>query len=132
MQAVARGLERLINSVSLVVSSPLQRARQTAEILSLALNCREPVQEWVSLLPDAGPADTVAQVRSEASGEGAVILVGHEPQISMLAAYLLGSPIHAFEFKKGGACAFQFSGKPAPATAQLEWFLTPKQLRQIA
>jgi phosphohistidine phosphatase SixA len=64
---------------------------------------------------------------------GIVALVGHEPQASQLASYLLTGDAArmAIEFKKGAVAA---PSKPPlrPGTAVLEWSLPPGLLRSLA
>jgi phosphohistidine phosphatase len=132
MQKAARGLARFIDPPDIVISSPLVRARQTAEILAQALQCNHDVAEWATLLPDAAPATILPLLKKRAGDVASVILVGHEPHLSHLTALLLGAPEQAIAYKKGGACSLDFAGKPAAETAKLNWFITPKQLRLLA
>lgn len=132
MQKAARGLARFIDPPDIIVASPLIRSRQTAEILSLALQSNGDIAEWPSLLPDAAPATILPLLKKYSGDAASVMLVGHEPHLSLLTALLLGAAPHSIVYKKGGACGLEFAGKPAIGTAQLNWFLTPKQLRQLA
>ncbi len=132
MQRAARGLARLIDPPDLIASSPLLRAKQTAEILAVALQSRDGVSEWPILVPTAAANKTLPQIKSHGTESSAVMLVGHEPHLSQLTALLIGSPPQAFAFKKGGACALECPTKVTQGSAKMLWFLTPKQLRQLA
>jgi len=132
MQRGARGLARFVDPPELIVSSPLLRARQTAEILAVALQSRHALTEWTVLTPDATPTQTMTHVNKHASENSTMMLVGHEPHLSALAATLLGASADAIAFKKGGACAIECPIKVARGTGKLLWLLTPKQLRQLA
>ncbi|MBK6765091.1 MAG: phosphohistidine phosphatase SixA [bacterium] len=131
MQKGARGLASLVDPPDMIVSSPLLRAQQTAEILAVALQCNHEVAEWEALLPDAPPSAILALLRKQDRSGKSVILVGHEPHLSRCAAHLIGSEPLSFQFKKGGAGAFEFPSRLAQGAAVLKWFLTPKQLRQL-
>ena len=72
----------------LVLTSPLVRAVQTAQILSLSLKHEGLLRAHRSLLPDM-PVGSVEAVLSEHAGEN-VILVGHQPSMGAMAAHLLG------------------------------------------
>jgi phosphohistidine phosphatase len=64
--------------------------------------------------------------------EHLVAAVGHEPDLSAVATYLLTSrrdPL--FALKKGGACLLVVPPGIAPGSAALEWLLTPRQLRKL-
>jgi phosphohistidine phosphatase SixA len=62
-----------------------------------------------------------------------VALVGHEPQTSQLASYLLTGDAArmAIQFKKGGVAAFLIERPLRPGTAVLEWALPPGLLRSL-
>jgi len=131
MQKSARGLASLIDPPDFIVSSPLIRAKQTAEILSVSLQCGHEIAEWEALLPDAAPSALVSMLRKHERANECIILVGHEPHLSRCAAHVLGAEPQVFQFKKGGAASFEFSSRIAQGSGLLKWFLTPKQLRQL-
>jgi phosphohistidine phosphatase len=86
---LGRALEGRGVRFSLVVSSPLVRAVQTAEIVAAAVNYRRRVMASDVLLPEAAVSRVVAFLRT-AAGEKGVALVAHEPILSALAAALTG------------------------------------------
>jgi phosphohistidine phosphatase SixA len=64
-----------------------------------------------------------------------ILLAGHEPHISSLAARLIGAPPAAFMFKKGGICRIDIDAAVLSSGAgrgRLVWHITPKQLRAAA
>jgi len=90
-----------------ILSSPLPRAVQTAELLATSLDYLDTVISLRCLEPAAQPR--VASSAILAAG-AAVIVVGHEPAISALGAYLLG--VTAFpQFRTAQCCASE-NGKP--------------------
>ena len=91
----------------MILSSPLPRAVQTAELLATSLDYLGIVSSLRSLEPSAHPR--VAATAISAAG-GAVIAVSHEPAISAIGAYLLG--LSAFpQFRTAQCCAIE-NGKP--------------------
>ena len=58
-------------------------------------------------------------------------MVGHEPMLSELASLLLHlqGPL---EFRKGAAMLLVTQGLGTRGPARLEWFLTPRVLRELA
>ena len=76
-----------------VLTSPLTRAVQTAELVTAALGFLGPVESLLALEPGASPRAAAAEV--PARGE-AVAVIGHEPGISALATVLLRAPCPAF------------------------------------
>ena len=125
----AKALAALDVGIELIISSPLTRAKQTAEILAQAMTDKPSVTLSDSLAPAGTPA-SVFQELAKHMRKGKIALVGHEPNIGELAARLIGSrtPI---EFKKGAICRIDFEVFPPKGSGQLRWFITPKMLRRM-
>jgi phosphohistidine phosphatase len=107
----ARILGRLLReqavAVDAIVSSPLPRAVQTAELLAAALDYLHPIVTRRYLEPSAHP-----RVAAEELAElgGSLLVVGHEPSISSLGAFIIGRP--AFPtFRTAQCCALEL-GRP--------------------
>jgi phosphohistidine phosphatase len=126
MRKAARGLSRLGIAFDIVLTSPLVRARQTAEIVAGGLAPRPSLVNIESLAPDAGYAALMADLEKHAR-KPRIALVGHEPDIGELAARLVGSR-RAIEFKKGAICRIDLDEIPPSGPGQLRWFVTPKIL----
>lgn len=124
----AKALDRLGIAVDLIVTSPLTRTRQTAEIIAEHLEGKPTVAHSDALAPAGTPAAVMQEIARH-SRKGRVALVGHEPNIGELAARLIGarSPI---EFKKGAICRIDFDALPPKALGQLRWFIPPRFLRK--
>ncbi len=130
MEQGVAGLQRLLPELDYLISSPLVRARQTAEILA----GRYPearILEWPELAPGGGAPQVAARL-AELPADAAVALVGHEPDLSQLIAWLTAGVAFGFlRFKKGGACLLQSPKQFTAGSAELLWALDPKQLRQL-
>jgi phosphohistidine phosphatase len=128
----ARGLATLVDGVDVMATSPLVRAVETGEIVAKALAVRRTVR-LAELDPDADPAAVVVWLRAPRRGARAAI-VGHEPHLSRLVAYLLaGDPGRELvALKKGGACLLALGARARPGGAELRWMLEPGQLRRLA
>jgi phosphohistidine phosphatase len=129
MRRAARGLSRLGVKLDLVLTSPLVRARQTAEIVAAALDPQPPITTAASLSPGGTYAAVLADLEKHARRHR-LALVGHEPGIGELAARLVGSR-QPFEFKKGAVCLIELQALPPPRPGSLHWFVTPAILRAI-
>src|SRR5471030_553895 len=129
MRKAARGLSRIGVSVEVMLSSPLVRARQTAEIVAGALDPRPSIVNVDSLAPDGNYAAVVVDLEKHAR-KTRIALVGHEPAIGELAARLIGSR-HPVEFKKGAVCRIDIDDLPPAGPGKLRWMLTPKILRAL-
>ncbi|WP_396623865.1 SixA phosphatase family protein [Luteitalea sp.] len=128
-KAAARGLGAILGGVDTLLSSPLVRTCQTAEILARTCTPAPRLSLFEALRPDTGPATVISALRARGLS-GTVVLVGHEPMLSELASTLLHlqGPV---EFRKGAAMALITQGLGTRGPARLEWFLTPRQLRLI-
>ncbi len=125
----SRSLARLGVEIDVVLTSPLVRTRQTAEILAGAWSPHPPVVNVDALAPDGTAAAVIAELEKHAKRQR-IALVGHEPGIGDLAARLAGMR-HAMEFKKGAVCRIDVDALPPKAPGTLRWFLTPKLLRNL-
>lgn len=80
--------------VGAMVTSPLVRAVQTAELLATGLEFRGPVVAMPKMAPVAVSDDTVELLISAADQlppSQVVLAIGHEPSVSVMAGRLAGS-----------------------------------------
>ena len=125
----ARSLSALVTP-DLVLTSPVLRAKQTAEILGRQWP-NAPVQESDAL--GSGSRTQFEDGLARLPGPKLVAAVGHEPWLSdWTAEWLGGSHADAFAFRKGGAALIEFEGEPGEGKGRLVFFLTPKALKDLA
>lgn len=126
MKKIAGALEALGVEPDLIVSSPYIRASQTASVLSKILKYKEEIAYSDSLVPMGKPDDMIGEINEKYSVDE-LMLVGHEPNLSMLASVLLaGEPDISINFKKGGICCLSVDDLHYDRKAVLEWLITPK------
>ncbi len=123
------GLAALGVKLDLVLTSPLVRAHQTAEILAEILPGRPPVTELKALAP-GNTAASVMSALGEYGRRSSIALVGHEPGVGELSARLVGARA-AFSFKKGAICRIDVGALPLAGPGELRWFATPRMLRKL-
>ena len=126
----ASGLSRLDVAVDEIFTSPLVRAKQTAEILAGQLPGKASVKVLDALSPGHAPGSVLAQLARTARRRR-IALVGHEPGLGELAAHLIGAG-RALEFKKGGVCRIDVESLSSRRAGALNWFVTPKVLRGLS
>jgi len=133
MRRAARGLRRLGVDVDVLLTSPLPRARETAEVVATELPGIPTPQVLSALATGTGPVELLRQLRLRVA-VGGMMIVGHEPTLSGLIALLLtGSPDGAAIALKKGAVAMLEVGRLAPhGEASLRWLLPSGALRKIA
>jgi phosphohistidine phosphatase len=128
---VAAGLASLEPKVDVVLSSPLVRAWQTAQILEKHAGWPEPRKS--DALAFAIPAEVIDALQPHA-GVSSMALVGHAPSMQEFASYLLtGDPDAVpITLRKGGVICLQTDGgAPRAGGAVLEWLARPRILRNI-
>ena len=126
MKEAAAGFARLERKPAHIFSSPLVRAKQTAQLVADALKMK--VEEMKELAPARLPAQVCEKLRQLKKVES-VMLVGHEPNCSELASYLLlGSGGLNIEFKKGAICLIE-TRTLEPGSGDLILHLPPAALR---
>ena len=129
MREAAAGLTSLITP-QLVLTSPLLRATQTAEILAAAYRLSSPKR--VEALAKGDDAALLNELRDLDASP--VMLVGHEPHLSgTLSLLLTGDAARmSTDLKKGAAALVACAGDPDPGSCWLEWLLQPAALRALA
>ena len=128
---VAAGLTQWLDEVDCVLTSPLARARETAQILEenggwpKAQTCPE-------LAPQSSPTAVLAMLRSLPAKQ--IALIGHEPNLSTLLSVCIAGPgIHPFSnLKKGGVACLTFPAEISAGKATLDAFVPPRVLRKIS
>lgn len=131
MKEIARGFAAIGAAPQLILTSPLKRAKETAEILQACAAPEAKLSVYQGLDNTRSPEDVIAHLPHGRARE--IALVGHQPSLGELASYLLtGSPaLAALPFKKGGIAAISLASLPPRIPGTLEWFMTPKQLRAL-
>ncbi len=125
MRIGARGLRRLGVTLDRLLTSPLTRARETAEIVGAAL---EIAPETVGALAPGCNAATLLDLLVNTPRAKSVMVVGHEPDLSRMIADLTGGS--RVIMKKGGLALIDMSSLE-PGAGSLLWVLPPKVLRAL-
>ena len=133
MRRASKGLRELVSAPGLVATSPLVRARETAEIVAAAFGVTR-IETVDALRPESSYDDLVAWLGTRSAEDGQLTaLVGHEPHLGGLVTWLMtGSAQSRVELKKGAACLLAFDGAPSRGEGTLRWLATPSVLRSLA
>jgi phosphohistidine phosphatase len=131
MRGVVRGLRILGVEPDVLLTSPLVRAKETADVLIGGLRSAPEPRTLEALTPDSSPEDTLKALRQFARSQQ-VMVVGHEPNLSSLLALLLtGSPDGVpIELKKGACAAVEVTAFEPRGGGVLHWLLPPRTLRR--
>jgi phosphohistidine phosphatase len=125
---VVQVLAPILQPLDHLLSSPLVRARQTADIVAEALGFTGQIEETSVLGADC----TVSAVLDLLQGyprPARLLCVGHEPDMSRLSAVFLdGQGRSVMAFQPGTVIGVSFAGHPAPGRGTLRLFLCPAEV----
>ena len=116
-------LARIGVTVDVIVSSPLVRAKQTADIVAEELGLAGEVVLDERLAHGFGRR-SLAAILAEHPEAGKVMVVGHEPEFSATIAELTGARVVC---KKGSLARIDLADRETP-DGELVWLLQPKVL----
>ena len=119
--AVAKHLRRLDEKIGAVLSSPLKRAVETAELLAKELGVKTHV------VPELDPPISAQKVLSfvKKHEEHRIVLVGHEPGFGQTIARWLETHVHAVPMKKAAIARLDVPEEGEGGTIELAWMAPP-------
>jgi phosphohistidine phosphatase len=129
MRKAAKGLRTLVPEIDVLAASPLVRAQETAAIISERYDAM-PVTELAPLAPGGSKQAVLDWLRDQPES-ATVALVGHEPDLGILASWLLSGHKETFiSLKKGAGCLIELTDRPEAGAGKLVWLLPPAALRK--
>jgi len=134
MEEIAAGMQKIVPKMDLILSSPLVRAWQTAEIVAKAYGMKNSfkLRETAALAPDSKFDSLLAELEERAD-EKHVLLVGHHPHLGDLIAYFIARGFaRNIPLKKGGLACLEIDPKAPRSSCTFHWLLTPKHLKLLA
>lgn len=133
LQCIAKAIKRLDVKFDCIASSPLLRAKQTAEIaLSHVKSKKRSIVIWSELKPESEVKEILKKL-SALKPDYSVLIVGHEPVLSELISSMI-SPMNrgiSISLRKGGFAHVECSVRASAVIGTLRSILTPKQLKRI-
>jgi phosphohistidine phosphatase len=131
MHRAAEGMKRLELSFDVLMSSPLVRARQTAQMVQKLIHPKKEVEIEPLLLPGKFLLDFLKRLRGRK--EKSFLLVGHEPSMSEWIHELLkGGPQSSIEMKKGALCQVRVDLDLRGWNSELIFLASSKMLRLMS
>lgn len=128
-QMVARALKTMGVAADVVVSSPLVRAKQTADIIHAQVGGERAMTDSLS------PGVTVASVYKFLKKYDTaldIFLVGHEPDMGEIVKDLIGAGFEfTLPFQKAGVCCVEVADLPPTMPGILKWLVTPQILSKL-
>jgi phosphohistidine phosphatase len=127
VQQLASFFRRLAVTPGLILTSPLTRARQTAERLAEGLRLESGLVVEEPELAPGGSTKKLARRLARRSAE-TVFVVGHEPDLGRHTGWLIGSKRATIEFAKAGVACVDLANPIEKGCGTLRWLVTPSLL----
>jgi phosphohistidine phosphatase len=131
-EKMAKILKSMDLDLDLLVTSPLVRAMQTAEIIFPTVKARD-ISECAELVPSAPPQAFAQWLKTHSKNSTCVMAVGHEPQLGVFASWALAGSTNSFiELKKSGVICLEVESldEVSARSATLQWILAPKHFEK--
>lgn len=134
MREVVKGLVKLGVEVDLIMTSPLARAVETAEIVATGVGLsKKEIKQSANLAPGGSAEGLFAEIKSH-PGVEAIALIGHQPDLGGLISRIIqveGGAL-SIQLKKGSVCCLNVTETVPTLRGDMVWLLTPRQLRLAA
>ncbi len=127
-----RVLAPLLTPLDHLLTSPLVRARQTADITATAVACASPIEE-TSILGEDCSLGNILHLLGQYALDARLLCIGHEPHMSRLSAVFLdGEGRSGIRFQPGAVIGMSFRGHPQPGGGVLRFFIQPADVLQLS
>jgi phosphohistidine phosphatase len=131
-EEVARWLARQEVHFDVIATSPLPRARQTAEIVAGAVDYDSQIMEWKALEPGIDTRSLLGHLTEFFKIQN-VLLVGHEPELSKMISLLIAGHHHCgIHLQRAGLCKLRRVTFYEMPTGELHWLLSPDHMAVAA
>jgi phosphohistidine phosphatase len=109
---------------SIILTSPLKRALETAEMAAAVLDVKRELVTTNALSPLSTPQRVWNEIRAQRTDR--VLIAGHEPLLSQVVGFLLKCPALQLDLKKGALVSLSVETRESGPLGTLKWVLTPK------
>jgi len=130
MQKIAKSLNAIGLQINRIYTSPLRRARETAEIVAKILEIPT-LEEWGELKPDGSKTGLYRKL-ARLEQNSRPILVGHEPYLTSMIGEIIGTTSAKIVLKKGGVAKVRITSFTPQISGELRWLLTPKMITKMS
>lgn len=130
LECIAKALKNFDIKVDVIISSPLVRAKETANIMAKhLLKKKKKITIWNELKPESNVID-IHKKLIKLPPNAKILLVGHEPTLTNLISSIISHKCDvAINLKKGGFVSMNVNSSKSRIVGTLQSILTPKQLK---
>ncbi len=130
IRLMAEVLARVEVAPPRLISSPLLRACTTAQMLGARYTPAPASEVWEELSP--GVQFKAVMSRLQSPGDRSIVLVGHQPDMTHLIAYLISDAATEIVMPPGAMALLALPRGAGAGAARLQWLLTPDLVRSVA
>jgi phosphohistidine phosphatase len=127
---ISYGIQALEIKFDHIFSSPLLRAKQTAEIVAKSVKYKGKIEELDSLKPEGSRLEFYS-ILSKLKQDSVVLVVGHEPYLSEMISEGISQSNCRINLKKSGLARMRILSTLPKIKGELRWLLTPKFLKKL-
>lgn len=130
----ARALKSIGIKFNVIVTSPLKRAYETANIVANIYKKKNILKVWNELAPEGSITDVYRKI-SQFGAESLILMVGHEPQLTEITKGIIHKDKAVscnIVLKKAGLVRINISKSNPSLKGELRWLLTPRIFKAIA
>jgi phosphohistidine phosphatase len=131
MKRIAAALGAIGVEVDLVLSSPFVRARDTALIAHDGLGLKNRLEFTDALASGQDTKLVVAELKERFKKHQRIMVVGHEPDLSLLIGKVTSLGRLRVEMKKAGLAKIEITETHPDVKGSLEFLLTPKVMLHV-
>lgn len=130
VEEIADSIERLGVEFDEIATSPLPRAKETAQIIAKRQK-KAKLLVWDELKPEGDRRAMLSRL-AKMGHESVVLLVGHEPYLTNVVADLMGAKPGTMLLKKAGLVRVRVTSFTPSAKGELRWLLSPRVLKAVS
>lgn len=130
IEAIAESLKDWELDIDRILTSPLRRAEQTASIIAKTLKIQKLLENCDELKPEGSRLELYKRL-SKMDQQSSVLVVGHEPYLSIMIGDIIAGNTSHIDLKKGGMARIRIGTFSPRVSGELRWLLTPRQIRKI-
>jgi phosphohistidine phosphatase len=129
---ISKALRKMGVKLDVILTSPLQRARQTADIVAKEFKAQDKIRQLRELSPEGNKKALYKNLSSFKEGTS-ILLVGHNPYLSeMVSEIVTDEKSLLLDLKKGGLVRIRVTARAPKLKGELRWLITPRLSRLIS
>ena len=132
MIIISKALKKMGIRLDVILTSPLKRAHQTADIVAKEFKAQNKLRQMRELSPE-GDKKALYQSLSSFKEGTSILLVGHNPYLSeMVSEVVTDDSSVRLDLKKGGIVRIRVTAPAPKLKGELRWIITPRLSRLIS